>query len=268
MSPFELMYSNLVSNVLEYGERRNTRNGETKSLFATSLRFSLEDGTFPVLQGRRIFYKGVLGELAAMLRKPTTTADFAEFGCNYWKAWGDSDGNIAVDYGNRWFDFNGFDQIAELKKLIKQDPTSRRMLITGWKPDNLSSLSLPCCHYSYQFYVRNGDTLDMLWNQRSADLMVGVPSDAVFAAAWLIAIANEFGLRPGVVTMQLGDTHIYAEHYEKAKQYLANVDCMNFTHQPIYVYNKSRKDFTQFVPDDLDILHYSWVDVINFELKV
>ena len=266
MSPYEQMYSNLVSAVLEHGETRQCRNGETKSLFATALRFSLEDGTFPMLLGRKIFYKGVLGELAAILRKPTTTADFAEFGCNYWRDWGDSSGNINIDYGNAWFDFDGFNQIAELKRLLKEDPTSRRIIINSWRPNNLSSLSLPCCHYSYQFYVRESGHIDMLWIQRSADLMVGVPSDAVFAAAWLIAIAKEFGFKPGVVTMSLGDTHIYAEHYEGAQTYLDNTIKISQP-APIYVYT-GPDDFTKFTPDDLEVLFYKPVDIINFKLKV
>lgn len=266
MTPFELMYSNLVEYVLDKGEVRSTRNGETKSVFATSLRFSLEDGTFPLLQGRQIFYKGVLGELAAIFRRPTTTADFAEFGCNYWRDWGDSSGNINIDYGNAWFDFNGFDQIAELKRLLKEDPHSRRILINGWRPDNVASLSLPCCHYSYQFYVRDSGHIDMLWTQRSADLMVGVPSDAVFAAAWLIAIAKEFGFKPGVVTMQFGDTHIYAEHYNNAYKYVANTLLIQHP-APIYVYT-GPDDFTKFKPEDLEVLFYKPVEILNFKLKV
>ncbi len=266
MSPYEFNYSNLVSQVLEHGELRQTRNGITKSMFATCIQFTLEGGNFPLLQGRQIFYKGVLGELAAILRKPTTTADFAEFGCNYWKDWGDDAGNINIDYGNSWFNFNGFDQVAELKKLLKEDPTSRRMLISGWRPDAIHSLSLPCCHYSYQFYVRESGHIDMLWTQRSVDVMVGLPSDAVFAAAWLIALAKEFDLKPGIVTMQFGDTHIYQEHFEKAEEYLANTMVIQWP-APIYTYT-GEGDFTKFDPKDLEVLFYQHCGVIRFDLKV
>ena len=269
MTPYEFAYSNLVQQILEHGDERETRNGKTKSMFGATLRIGgLADGHFPLLQGRRIFTRGVFGELAAILRKPTTTADFAEWGCNYWRDWGDKDGNITVDYGNSWFNFNGFDQIAELKRLLKEDPTSRRILVSGWRPEQLANLSLPCCHLLYQFYVSNDNRLHMIWTQRSADLMVGVPSDAVFAAAWLLAICNEFGFTPGDITMHFGDTHIYEEHFEKAQEYL--YETMLIPEQvPLFAYTAEKgKDFTKFEPDDIEILFYEYNNVINFKLKV
>ena len=103
MQPFERSYEELVRKVLVGGEDKRTRNGETRSLFGETLTIHLDGRpAFPLLQGRRIYYKGVLGEFAAMLRKPTCVEDFEKWGCNYWKSWAKEDGSLVVDYGNAW----------------------------------------------------------------------------------------------------------------------------------------------------------------------
>jgi thymidylate synthase len=261
---FENAYCSLVREVLGLGNFRTTRNASTYSVFGRSLRADLRDG-FPILQGRKLYPRGVLGELAAMLRKPTCVQDFKDWGCNYWSAWAAEDGSLNLDYGNAWFDFNGFDQIAALKNMLAGDPNNRRMLISSWRPDRLAKLSLPCCHYSYQFYV-NRNTLDMVWTQRSVDIMIGLPSDMIFAAAWLIAIANEFDLQPGCIKMDFGDTHIYTDHIEPAMQYLKQAEecrkCIvnwEFT-------AATGTDFCKFEPDQLILLDYEPAAPISFNL--
>lgn len=264
MQPFELEYCNLVHHVLQQGERRATRNAETMSVFGTSLTADLREG-FPILQGRRLYPDGVLGELAAMLRSPKTIADFEKWGCNYWKLWGDKDGNLEVDYGNQWFDFNGFNQIANLKVMLMTDPANRRMIISSWRPDRLGELSLPCCHYSYQFHVSEDDVLSMIWTQRSVDVMIGLPSDMIFAAAWLIAIADEFNFTPGTIKMDFGDTHIYASHEEKAHQYLEQT--YKAATKPVnWFYHNESNDFCQFEPAQLNLLDYKPENPIKFKL--
>lgn len=261
---FEQDYVQLVRSVLETGEDRPSRNGETVSKFATTLSFDLQC-EFPLLQGRKMYVNGIFGELAAMLRKPKHIDDFKKWGCNYWDKWAEPDGSIRVDYGNAWFDFNGVDQIAMLREVLIDSPESRRMVISGWRPG--ADLSLPCCHYAYQFYVRDGQYLDMMWIQRSADVMIGVPSDAVFAAAWMIAICQEFTwLKPGRCTMVFGDTHIYAEHVIGAAKYLRRAQ---------YVQNSVRwvciagpqANFCNFEPSWIIIHNYQPQTAIKFELK-
>ncbi len=210
---------------------------------------------------------GVLGELAAMLRKPKCIADFEKWGCNYWKQWANEDGTINVDYGNSWFDFNGVDQIAQLKDKIANNPADRRMIITGWKPDGMDELSLPCCHCFYQFYVNEDGYLDMIWYQRSVDLMVGLPSDIIFAAAWLEAIAGQFGLMTGIITMMLGDCHIYEEHLPGVEIYLANVQAQVPSMQHPTFRFKTRKDFCDFEPSDIQLSLYPSCPPIKLELK-
>lgn len=264
MQPFEQEYCNLVKKVLKKGEYRETRNAATVSIFGESLVADLRDG-FPILQGRKLYPSGVLGELAAMLRQPKNIKDFERWGCNYWKLWADKDtGDLNIDYGNQWFDFNGVDQIAELKDKLANNPADRRMIISSWRPDRLDELSLPCCHYSYQFHVSETGVLSMIWTQRSVDVMIGLPSDMIFAAAWLIAIANEFNLVPGVIKMDFGDTHIYADHEEQAYQYIEQAILPS---DPVeWDFNTACGDFCKFIPSDLQLLNYNPKPALKFKL--
>jgi thymidylate synthase len=265
ISNYEKQYKQLVEKILSQGETKLTRNGKTISLFGESLEFNLSNGYFPLLTGRKMYYKGIIGELAAMLRGPEYIQDFEKFGCNYWKLWAQEDGFINVDYGNKWIDWDGVNQLDKLIKTLKTDPNNRRMIISGWDPTSIDSLDLPCCHYAYQWYVRDDQYLDMLWNQRSADTMIGLPSDAVFAAAWNIAIANEVGLIPGKVKMILGDVHIYNEHVENAFQYLSSETYL----PPTYIFSTRfpNQRTIDFIPDNLIIKGYKPQSNLKFELK-
>lgn len=266
MQQFEKDYAKLITKILKTGEVRKTRNGETRSIFGEMLTIPMNgDYSFPILQGRRMYPKGVFGELAAMLRKPTSLANFEAWGCNYWKLWAKEDGSICVDYGNAW---HADGQIERLKDTLANNPTDRRMIINGWRPHMLDKLDLPCCHLLYQFYVRDGKYLDMMWYQRSVDTMIGLPSDIVFAAAWLITIANEFGYTPGEIKMSLGDCHIYAEHYEAANKYVDIVQTSPFDRKPTYMYTESvGKDFCMFEPKDIVLSVYPSHPKLDLELK-
>ena len=264
MQKYERDYALMVQDILRNGEQRQTRNAITTAKFGMSLEVPVTDW-FPIIQGRKMYPDGVFGELAAMLRQPKCVEDFTKWGCNYWKDWADEDGTLNIDYGNAWFDFNGTDQIADLKDKLANNPTDRRMIISGWRPDRLAELSLPCCHYSYQFYVGDGK-LDMIWTQRSVDMMVGLPSDIVFAAAWLIAIANEFNLAPGKVKFDLGDCHVYESHWEAAREYVRRVSVSQALpvsydyHQPIGA------DFCEFEPTFIHLGNYAHLEPLKLEL--
>lgn len=264
MHPFENEYAKLVQLALVSPER-GTRNGATTSLFGYQMKVDLAHG-FPLLLGRKMFPRGILGELAAMLRGPKTIEDFTKWGCNYWGKWANKDGTINVDYGNAWLDFNGVNQLEELRKCLQTDPTNRRMIVSSWRPDHLAKLSLPCCHYSYQFYVCSENKLHMIWIQRSVDIMIGLPSDIVFAAAWLAAIAEEFKLGHGTITLQLGDCHVYNEHLSGALQYLEQFGAAKYVAPPTYALNSKGK-FEAFEPDWLELGDYNPQPVIEFLLK-
>lgn len=266
MQQFEKDYAKLIEKVLREGEVRKTRNGETTSIFGNMLTVPMNgDMSFPILQGRKMYPNGVFGELAAILRKPTCIADFERWGCNYWKLWAKEDGLINVDYGNAW---HADDQIEKLKTALKYNNTDRRMIISGWRPDRLDELDLPCCHLLYQFYVRDDKYLDIMWYQRSVDTMIGLPSDIIFAATWLIAIANEFGYQPGEIKMSLGDCHVYAAHYEAAKKYIERVSGSMLRITPTYKWNTPvGTDFCTFVPKDITVKNYYHLNKMYLELK-
>jgi len=266
MKDFELRYVQLIQKIMHEGELREGRNGNTRALFGESFSFDMSDSPyFPLLLGRKIFFKGILGELAAFLRGPKSIADFEKFGCNYWKLWGKEDGSINVDYGNLWTDWNGYNQLEKLLTTLKNNPTDRRMIISSWKPDTMDQLDLPCCHYSYQWFVRKGEYLDMIWTQRSCDTMIGLPSDIVLAATLNLLIANEVGLKPGRIKMDLGDTHIYEEHFSSIDQYINNVVHGNKARPRYYI--SVATDLLTFDPYHLGILGYNPTEVIKFELK-
>lgn len=272
MLSYEEQYAAVTRKIIEAGELRETRNGYTRAFFGGTLRFSLEH-EFPLLRGRKLYYKPVLGELAAMFRGPTNIGEFEKFGCNYWKDWGDAEGYLKLDYGNAWINFNGVDQLVQLVEGIKKDPTGRRHIVTGWRPDRLAELSLPCCHMLYQFYVREGKYIDMIWYQRSADWMIGVPSDAILAAAWTICVAAETGYQPGEVTMFFGDTHIYANHVKEAELYLKRESSMQSHIAKAQFSYSYRVDTTMktFEPNHILINNYDetqYQPPIKFKLNV
>jgi len=268
MQQFELEYAKMIEDVLDNGTVKAGRNGVTKSLFGMSLVVDNLDKYFPLIHGRKVYPKGVLGEFAALIRQPKHLDDFKRWGCNYWDKWAKADGSISVDYGNAWFDCNGFDQIAALKYALAANPNDRRMIVSGWRPWMLSELDLPCCHYSYQFNVSDGK-LNMVWTQRSLDLMIGTPADIILAAIWVITLANEFGLTPGKVKMDFGDCHVYEEHFEAAERYLGRIK-YNTSFRPVSYHLEGLMpgdDFCTFEPNNLVLSEYLSFEPLTLELK-
>ena len=262
-SNYEKAYMDLVREVLIEGELRPTRNAPTFSTFGKLLKVdSALHSRFPILEGRKMFPKGVFGELAAFFKGPKTLKDFTDEGCNFWEMWGEDDGSIELDYGNVWRDFNGVDQLDAVLTSLSTDPHGRRHIISGWRPDRVDSLSLPCCHILYQWYVNNGGELEMIWYQRSVDLMVGLPSNVLSASAWNLMFADHLGLRPGKLTMMLGDVHIYEAHRKGAETYLAQAfdtpdDGVDFFYED---------NLETFNKNSISLISYSPKPAINFEL--
>ncbi len=267
IAKFEQDYLELINRILSQGVIKQGRNGSTKALFGETLKIDMTDSKeFPLLHTRKIFHKGIFGEFAAMVRGPSNVADFQKFDCNYWNNWGDDKGNINVDYGNLWLDFNGVNQLEEVARKLKETPNDRRIIISGWDPSNLEDLSLPCCHILYQWFTR-GPYLDMIWYQRSVDTMVGLPSDIVLAAIWNIMLANEVGLAPGEITMMLGDTHIYSQHEEGAVQMLKTRKLIRS--YPEYTLSaKPGMPVTEFLPSMISLTGYNPIQTVKFDLIV
>jgi len=254
-------YQELVKEVLVSGYGQEGRNGRTVALFGKQLEYNLEEG-FPIVTGRKIFYRGVAGELAALLKGPKHVDDFKEQGCSYWNKFADADGKLRLAYGNAWRDFNGANQLEYLIKNLKENPGSRRHLLVAWDPANLDNLSSHCCHYAYEWFVRDG-RLDMIWIQRSVDLLVGLPSDIILGAMMNMVIASTVGLKPGRLTLQLGNCHIYTEHLFQVADYLR----APLRELPIA---KLAPEATidNFVPDMFSLKGYVHGPTMRFELKL
>lgn len=262
-------YKELVRQVLNTGSVKPGRNGNTLMVPGTQLKFEAKN--IPLLNGRKIFYKGVFGEFSAFMNLCFRLKEFKDRGCNYWDAWADEYGYLKLDYinqlhekqvliGNTWYS-----QLDALKIGLVNDKFSRRHIINLWVPENLHQLSLPCCHYSYQFIVDKYNKLHMIWNQRSADVMVGVPSDMLLAWLWVQCLCKELSFEPGVITMNFGDTHIYEEHIPGAKEYLENIVPRLI---PIAMLNEKFTSLENFKPDQVDVIQYDPHPAIKFELKV
>jgi len=261
-SQYEQDYCKLINEVLRDGNDRETRNAPTRAVFGKTLEVhELCWGQFPILQGRRMFYTGVFGEMAAFLKGPKTIKDFEDEGCPYWNKWSNVDGTINIDYGNSWLNFNGVNQLEATLDSLANDPTGRRHIISGWQPDHLPDLSLPCCHLLYQWYV-NGGYLEMIWYQRSVDTMIGLPSDVILAATWNILMADQLGLQPGKLVFMLGDTHIYKSHTYGVKEYLAAVATVG-DYPVSYLNEGSLYDFNK---DSISLIDYDPFNPIQFEL--
>ncbi len=257
---FEKDYIDIVNNILENWILKETRNWITKALFWILLEIDcLEDWAFPLLTTRKIFHKWILWEYAAIINKPKHIDDFKKYWCNYWDKWAQPDWKINIDYGNKWFDFHWHNQVQELLDNLKNNPNDRRLMIQAWDPSNLKNLDLPCCHYSYQFFVRDWH-LDILWNQRSADFMIWVPSDIVLAAIMLSTFAKEVWLKFWKIKMMFWDAHIYEEHFEWAKELVK---------RPMYKLPRFilEKKLFDFEPDNLKLWWYEHNDPIKFLLK-
>lgn len=226
ISQYEQDYKSLVNRVISTGEERPSRVGPTLSVFGAALKIrELRKGLFPILTARKMHLKPILGELAAFLCGVKDLATFKDFGCNYWDdnaaAWV---GNLGLTpdkfmvgriYGVQWRDWNTqLDQVEALIRGLKEDPYSRRHILTTWNPSELKSMCLPPCHLLAQFYVTNNFHLDCIVTMRSVDLCLGLPSDVVMYAALLILVAQQVGLMPGDLTFMLGDTHVYLNHVD------------------------------------------------------
>lgn len=246
------LYAQLGFYLLYEGEWQQGRNGRTKSIFSTQLKYDMANG-FPILSMRKIFYKGVVGEFISFLQDAKTVEAFEANGCNYWKLWADEAGNLQLDYPPRG-------QLDYVINLIRNEPTSRRILIDLWNPDNRGKLSLDPCHTQYQFSVRNG-RLDMIWTQRSVDYAVGAPSDFILAALYNVTIANECNLVPGIITFNFGDTHLYEEHIDEFTTMLRNYELNPYNSYVNYELLGDTKGF------NLELFDYEPMGSYKFELK-
>ena len=250
MNNLDPQYIVLLKKVLTAGIRKKDRTGTgTVSIFGATIRHNMSEG-FPVLTTKKVAFKTMVTELKWFLRGETNIRPLVKSGCNIWngdaykqyqracayelereeltynqfidkikndlsfaRIWGD----LGPIYGNQWRNWNGTDQIAELIKKIKNNPDDRRLIVSAWNVSDLNKMALPPCHYSFQCYVADGK-LSLMWNQRSADLFLGVPFNISSYGLLLLLLCKETGLKPGELIGNFGDLHLYTNHLNQASR--------------------------------------------------
>lgn len=247
-------YLDLLQNVLDNGTRQKNRTGiDTIMIPGAMLKFDLRDG-FPAITTKKLAYRSVVGELIGFLRGCDTVKEFNDLGCKVWDAnatapiWLNnpnyhdvvhfdeddntvSSGYLGRIYGVQWRKWNcnqipgkhtTLDQIETLLHQIRENPTSRRLIVTAWRPDELDQMALPPCHYSFQVIIeQESNVMHLLWNQRSCDLFLGIPFNIASYATLLSILAKITGYIPGTLTGFLADVHIYENHIDQVKEQLS-----------------------------------------------
>ncbi|MEM6471983.1 MAG: thymidylate synthase [Planctomycetota bacterium] len=216
-----LQYLRLLEEILESGSDRGDRTGVgTRSLFGRQLRFDLADG-FPLLTTKKLHIRSIIYELLWFLRGETNVAWLNEHGVRIWDEWADENGDLGPVYGHQWRswptpDGSTIDQIAWVESEIRNNPMSRRLIVSAWNVAEVGSMALPPCHTLFQFYVSDGRLSCQLY-QRSADIFLGVPFNIASYAMLTLMMANVTGLRPGAFVHTFGDVHLYQNHFEQAR---------------------------------------------------
>ncbi len=213
-------YLDLLKDILENGTDKHDRTGTgTRSVFGRQLRFDLSEG-FPLLTTKKLHLKSIIHELLWFLQGDTNVKYLQDNGVRIWNEWAREDGDLGHIYGYQWRswpDYNGgtIDQITQAVNDIKNNPDSRRIIVSAWNVADLPNMALPPCHAFFQFYVADGK-LSLQLYQRSADTFLGVPFNIASYALLTMMMAQVCGLQPGEFVHTLGDTHIYLNHLEQA----------------------------------------------------
>ena len=214
-------YLSLLERVLAEGVKKEDRTGTgTLSVFGHQMRFDMSEG-FPLLTTKKTHLKSIIYELLWFLKGDTNAKYLQDHGVRIWNEWADSNGDLGHIYGYQWRswpDYKGgaIDQISEAVHAIKNNPDSRRIIVSAWNVGDLENMNLPPCHAFFQFYVANGK-LSLQLYQRSADIFLGVPFNIASYALLLQMMAQVTGLQAGDFVHTLGDAHIYSNHLEQVK---------------------------------------------------
>lgn len=267
-------YLDLVKHVLENGEEKPDRTGTgILSVFGTQTKYDLRDG-FPLVTTKKVSIENILRELLWFLKGATNINDGLLPHTKIWNEWADENGELGPIYGYQWRKWERYecddqgkckithvDQIAQALDLIKNNPTSRRIIVSAWNPADLPRMALPPCHAFFQFYVVNG-RLDCQLYQRSADIALGVPYNIASYSALMIMVAQECNLEPGIFVHTLGDAHIYKNHIEGLEEQLTR------TPHPLPQLKVTKKPFDEITIDDFELLNYTHEPFIKFKIAV
>ena len=249
-------YHQLMQHVLDHGTHKEDRTGTgTISVFGYQMRFDLADG-FPMLTTKKLHLKSILHELIWFLKGDTNIQYLTDNGVSIWNEWADEQGNLGPVYGSQWRswpapDGQSIDQISQVIQQIKNNPDSRRLIVSAWNVGVIPQMALPPCHAFFQFYVADGKLSCQLY-QRSADIFLGVPFNIASYALLTHMVAQVCNLQVGEFIHTLGDAHLYTNHLEQAKLQLTR----DFRTIPQLKINPAIKDIFDFKFEDFSIEGY------------
>jgi thymidylate synthase len=256
-------YLDLVKHIIEKGADKSDRTGTgTRSVFGYQMRFDLSKG-FPLVTTKKVHLKSIIYELLWFLQGDTNIAYLKEHNVKIWDEWADANGNLGPVYGKQWRCWEGadgveVDQVKDLIYQIKNNPDSRRMIISAWNVADLPKMKLMPCHCLFQFYVAppllegGRGRLSCQLYQRSADVFLGVPFNIASYALLTMMIAQVCDLEPGEFVHSFGDVHLYKNHFEQAELQLSRTPFP----LPTMKINPAVKDIFSFQFEDFELLNY------------
>tara|TARA_B100001250_G_scaffold93946_1_gene78314 strand:- start:17417 stop:18211 length:795 start_codon:yes stop_codon:yes gene_type:complete len=251
-------YLDLMTRVMQEGTLKSDRTGTgTKSVFGHQMRFDLSKG-FPCVTTKKIHLKSIIHELLWFLEGDTNIKYLKKNGVRIWDEWADENGDLGNIYGYQWRswpspDGKHIDQITQVINTLKNNPNSRRIIVSAWNVGEIEQMALPPCHAFFQFYVANGKLSCQLY-QRSADIFLGVPFNIASYALLTMMMAQVCNLEVGDFIHTLGDAHIYTNHFEQTKLQLSR-DCKTL---PIMKINPDVKSIFDFTIDDFKLINYEF----------
>jgi len=249
-------YIELMKHVLENGTQKHDRTGTgTISVFGHQMRFNLQEG-FPLVSTKKVHLRSIIHELIWFLKGDTNISYLKENNVSIWDEWADAQGELGPVYGHQWRswptpDGGHIDQITEVINQIKNNPDSRRLIVSAWNVAEISKMALPPCHCFFQFYVADGKLSCQLY-QRSADIFLGVPFNIASYALLTMMIAQVCGLEAGDFIHTLGDAHLYNNHLEQTRLQISREP----KPLPKMVLNPEIKDIFDFTYEDFKLENY------------
>lgn len=249
-------YHDLMKHILDNGVVKQDRTGTgTKSVFGYQMRFDLAEG-FPVVTTKKLHLRSIIHELLWFLQGDTNIKYLKENGVRIWDEWADEQGDLGPVYGYQWRnwpagDGGTIDQISKVVDQIKNNPDSRRLIVSAWNVADVDNMALPPCHAFFQFYVADGKLSCQLY-QRSADVFLGVPFNIASYALLVLMVAQVCDLQPGEFVHTFGDAHLYSNHMEQAELQLSR----DFRPLPTMKINPEVKNIFDFKFEDFELLGY------------
>ena len=246
-----------MRHVMETGTDKSDRTGTgTRSVFGYQMRFNLREG-FPVVTTKKLHLRSIIHELLWFLKGDSNIKYLKENGVSIWDEWADENGELGPVYGVQWrswptADGKKIDQIVKLIDGIKNNPDSRRHIVSAWNVAEVENMALPPCHTMFQFYVADGKLSCQLY-QRSADIFLGVPFNIASYALLTLMIAQVCDLEPGDFVHTFGDAHLYSNHLEQAELQLSR----ELRQLPTMKINPNVKDIFEFTYDDFELVNYN-----------